>query len=393
MVNLVVHYPESRRPSSREASDGASIASDDSEREFEIPEEEVDIFVASLPKGATVLVDEPLFAPGKLNENRTLEDWEIRLANHDKSELPPLSRPRNLDKVHQQGFTGKGVTVAVVDSGLHPHADFGDRLKAFKDFSSRRRKPYDPDGHGTHVASVAVGGSDTFPGVAPEADLVAARIGNDPKQAIKAIDWVIDKREELGIDVLNLSLGVTARLPVERDSFAQAAQRAVDAGLVVVVASGNECKSEHNCPFTISSPGTVPSVITVGALDDRGTEKRSDDGVWTQSSRGPTRIERLAKPDLVARGVGVFAAKAPGGTRVEGKPVWGDYLALSGSSQAVPMVSGAAALLLQANPDLTHDEIKEILTDTADPLRNYSVNSQGAGVLDLAEAIERAQSA
>lgn len=360
------------------------------ERELSLPEEQLDSFVDSLPDDALVVINEPFFHPPAPRGTRVQDDWELRLADGDPEKLPPISRPLNLEEAHRQGFTGKGVTVAVIDSGLHPHADFGDRLKAFKDFTSRRRKPYDPDGHGTHVASVAVGGSKEIPGVAPEAELVAARISN-PKEAIEAIDWVIEQREELGIDVLNLSLGVASRLPLEHDMFAQAAQRAVDAGLVVVVASGNECRNSHNCPFTISTPGTSPKVITVGALDDKGTEKLSDDGVWTQSSRGPTRVEKLAKPDLVARGVGVFAAKAPGGTRVDGKPVWGDYLALTGSSQAAPMISGAAALLLQANPELTHQDIKEILTRSADPLKDYSVNSQGAGVLDLAEALELAR--
>lgn len=300
---------------------------------------------------------------------------------------PWVSRPDGLADLHEDGYTGAGVTVAVIDSGITAHSDFGQRIKKFRDFSSRRRKAYDSKGHGTHVAGIIAGDGPNINGVAPEADLVACRITNE-EEAIKAIDWVIDNQEKYSIDVLNLSLGVEPTGPVKDDAFAQAAERAVDAGLVVVVAAGNECKN-GKCPTqsTISSPGTAPSVITVGALDDRGTAVKKDDKLWVDSSRGSRRD---GKPDLIAVGSKILSTLAPDSEYFEAVSGGADYLAISGSSQAAPMVSGAAALMLQANPELTHDQIKDILMETADPVKRLPKRAQGSGRLDLDQAVEAA---
>lgn len=298
-----------------------------------------------------------------------------------------ISRPGGLEELHRRGITGKGVTVAVVDSGVAKHADFGERLKAFKDFSSSKRAPHDPKGHGTHVAGIILGDGPRIDGVAPEADLVALRISSE-KEAIQAVDWVIAHKDKYSIDVLNLSLGVDAKPNPQDDHFRLAAERAVEAGLVVVVSAGNECKGGV-CPATISSPGNSPKVITVGAIDDGGTASLKDDKIWDKSSQG-TRSE--GKPDLVAPGTGVVSVLAPGSVYADRVAAGSEYLSVSGSSQAAPMVSGAAALLLQVNPSLTHDEIKAILTDTADPIRGARKLAQGAGRLDLPQAVEVASS-
>lgn len=348
----------------------------------EIDRHLADEYVRHLPPGATVVAEEALF-----DQPLDPEPWQTRI----RRPSPYPSRPQGLDQLHRRGLTGAGVTIAVVDSGIYPHADFGDRILEFKDFTSSRRRLYDPDGHGTHVAGIAAGGGHQYEGVAPDADLVAARIMT-PAQAIDAIDWVIAEKERLSIDVLNLSLGIDSEVPLERDAFAQATQRAIDAGLVVVVAAGNEgedCGLDF-CPGSISTPGVLPQAITVGALDDAGTPQTWDDRIHPGSSSGPTRFGRVPKPDLVAPGVGILAPRAPGGSRVRGKPGLGDYVALAGTSQAAPMVAGAAALLLQANPELSHHQIKEILTESADPLPGVSNYRQGSGVLDLPEALEKA---
>lgn len=307
------------------------------------------------------------------------------LQGFDQSDISFVSRPAGMAELHGKGIDGRGVTVAIVDSGVARHQDFGDRIKAFKDFGSRKRAPHDPKGHGTHVAGIILGDGEKVDGIAPRADLVACRISSE-QEAIDAVDWVIANKDKYSIDVLNLSLGVDAKADPAKDEFRLAAERAVDAGLVVVVSAGNECKGGV-CPSTISSPGISPRVITVGALDDRGTPVRKDDKVWDKSSQGALME---GKPDLVAEGAGVLSVLAPGSVYADRVPGGSEYLAISGSSQAAPMVAGAAALLLQVNPALTHEQIKEILTGTADPLPGAGRASQGAGRLDLDGAVKAA---
>src|SRR5690606_24298545 len=141
-------------------------------------------------------------------------------------------------------------------------------------------------------------------------------------------------------------------------------------------------------------PGIHPDVITVGALDDKRTPKRSDDSVADFSSRGPTAIDEVPKPDLLAPGVGVFGPLSPGSyLDVPDLPhVGNDYFAISGSSMATPMISGLAAILKQANPELSHQDIKEILMQSADPYLEGGRESQGAGLVDAPEALELALS-
>ena len=306
-----------------------------------------------------------------------------------ESEMAHVSRPEGLQSLHAKGITGKGVTVAVVDSGLAHHPDFEDRVVAFRDFTGKRavkRKPLDVRGHGTHVAGIIAGASSQVPGMAPDSRLVGCRIGSE-KDAIKAIDWVIENKEKYSIDILNLSLGVEAPENAAEDEFRKAAERAVKAGLIVVAAAGNEC-STSNCVSTISSPGNSPEVITVGALDDMGTAASKDDRVYRASSRGR---ENGGKPDLVAEGVNVLAPLAPASNYAKKLAETANYVALVGSSQAAPMVSGAIALMLQVNPDLSHGEVKSILKATADNVEAATPSAQGSGRLDLLGAVAAAK--
>jgi len=306
-----------------------------------------------------------------------------------EQEMTHVSRPQDIQGLHGKGITGKGVTVAVIDSGIAPHEDIKDQIVAFRDFTGRRtvkRNPMDPAGHGTHVAGIIAGKNQNVPGVAPEASLVGCRVSS-ADDAIKAIDWVIENRERYSIDVLNLSLGVDAPSNPEDDKFRKAAERAVDAGLIVVTAAGNECLT-NSCNASISSPGISPKVITVGALDDMGTSKRSDDQVYSSSSRG---TEDGGKPDLVAEGVNVLAPLAPKSSYAKNMKASSKYLALAGSSQAAPMVAGTVALMLQVNPTLDHQTVKDILRSTADELKNVPHAAQGQGRLDVGGAVAAAQ--
>lgn len=300
-----------------------------------------------------------------------------------KENLDHISRPEHMDELHFQGIDGTGVTVAVIDSGIARHEDFGDRIKAFKDFASSRRAPHDPRGHGTHVAGIILGDGEKVDGIAPRAELVGCRVSS-PDEAVKAIDWVIANREKYSIDVVNLSLGAPAHADPTKDELRKAADRAVAAGLVVVASAGNECNG-NVCLDSITSPGISSNVITVGALDDHATMKRSDDNIWSKSSQG---TKRSGKPDLVAEGVNVVSVLAPKSDYADHAGPDAHYVSASGSSQATSMVTGAVALLLQVNPSLTNQDIKQILLDTADPLKGVSKASQGAGRLDLKEAVE-----
>lgn len=396
-ISLVVGFPKPVSPHSLGAIHRKFQVRQDEKLELvhgysiEVPEDKVDEYVAALPETAAVMYNEPLF--GEENDTapqqtRVEHDFSDEL--EAESELPHISRPAGLQELHAQGFTGKGSTIAVIDSGLSNHKDLKGRVKLFKDFSSSRTKnQIDTEGHGTHVAGIAAGDGKLVDGVAPEAELVGLRI-KSPEQAIKAITWAVKNKEKFDIDILNLSLGVRQQQPTSRDLFAQAAQAAIDAGIITVIASGNEC-TKSQCSGTISSPGSLPDAITVGAYFDGGTnEDLSDDKMWGRSSNGPTAIGKVDKPDLVAPGAGILAPRATGSRLGRSRPKWETYHFDSGSSMATPMVAGAAALLLQADPDLTQSEMKQLLMETADPMKDTSRDAQGAGRLDLKEALQAA---
>lgn len=352
----------------------------------EVEPKQVNTLLKALPPGSRVAVDRELDYPDPrfLFPTRPKEG-----PPKDSGTLDVSTALIGIQKVWDQGYTGKGQTIAVIDSGIHPHPDLKDKIVGWVDLKDGQPKPMDTFGHGTHVAGIAAGtgakSAGTVKGVAPDADLVGVRI-TSVAEAIKGIQWVIENKEKYNISVLNMSLGDFATRSYKDDPWAQAAQKAVDAGLIVVVAAGNDGPSEGS----VSTPGTHPDVITVGALDDRRTMDRGDDTVADFSSRGPTSIDGLTKPDLLAPGVSIFGPLAPGATLdVPELPHIGtDYFAISGTSMATPMVAGLAAILKQANPELTHHQIKEILVHTADRYLPDESNVQGAGLLDASEALE-----
>lgn len=298
-----------------------------------------------------------------------------------------------IEKVWERGFTGKGTTIAIIDSGIYPHADLKDRVKGWVDMSTEKKKNmFDAFGHGTHVAGLAAGnGSKSagkYKGIAPEADLVGVRI-TTVVEAIRALQWVIENKEKYNISVVNMSLGDYATKSYKDDPWAQATQKAIEAGLTVVVAAGNEGPQ----PSTISTPGTTPDAITVGAYDDKGTpDNKNDDTVASFSSRGPTAVDKQTKPDVLAPGVRVFGPLSPNAKLdVPDLPHVGkDYFAMSGTSQATPMASGLAAILLQANPGLTHKDIKAIMVQSAEHNLKDDANAVGAGLINAEKALDLA---
>ncbi len=306
-----------------------------------------------------------------------------------------VERLPNIEKVWERGFTGEGKKIVVIDSGIHPHADLKDKVVEWVDFStSKHKKMLDDYGHGTHVAGVAAGnGSKSngeISGIAPDADIVGLRI-TTKAEAIRALQWCIENKERLDLDVVNMSLGEEARRGHAFDPWSVAVKKATEAGLTVVVAAGNEGPD----PGSISTPGLYPGAITVGAYDSKGTPELDDDTVWRKSSQGPT-IDNLHKPDVLAPGVAIFGPLAPKShLDNEAFPHRGtDYFAISGTSQATPMIAGLVSILKQANPALGTEDIKTILREaSAEAPIHPTLGTpapDGAGLVDAEKALDLA---
>lgn len=328
--------------------------------------------------------------------------WKYEAGNSSKILENIPMRTIGMDKVWAKGFTGKGVTVAFVDSGVYPHEDFKERIIGWKDMDDPNKiTPHDERGHGTHVAGLMVGNGRLsgggVSGGAPGANLVAIKIKsefNDEKdeviavsEAIAGLQWVLNNKTHYNIKVVNLSIGVTPTTGWKQDLFAQAVEKVIAAGITVVTVAGNE--NDPLLSGCITSPGIAPSAITVGAIDDQKTVDPDDDNIYYRSSRGPT-IDGIPKPDVVAPGVSVWSTLAPGSKVGESSPSAKNYIELTGTSQAAPIVTGLVATLLEANKELTPLEIKEILVESAHTLLDVDIKAQGAGVVDAPKALELA---
>jgi serine protease AprX len=316
------------------------------------------------------------------------------------------------------GFDGSGVGVAIIDSGITSwHDDLmgtginGQKVVEFVDFVSNQPHPYDDNGHGTHVAGIIAGsGYDSYgarAGIAPGAHLVSLKVldangGGYISDVISALDWVVENHAAYNIRVVNLSVGAAITESYETDPLTLAAKRAVDAGVVVVAAAGNMGKNAAGQIQYggITAPGNAPWVLTVGASSHMGTLTRTDDTVADYSSRGPTAIDYLAKPDLVAPGTGIVSLSDPNSTFYATQSAYlldgtratsyHPYLSLTGTSMATPVVAGTVALMLQANPALTPNAVKAILEYTAENHSSYNRLTEGAGFLNTMGAVELA---
>ncbi len=278
------------------------------------------------------------------------------------------------------GYKGNGVTIAVIDTGVAPHLDLtvpNNRIIGFVDFINNKLSPYDDNGHGTHVTGIIAGNgyasNGKYTGVAPEANILAIKAldsegSGNTSTLVKAISHVVETKDKYNTKIINLSIGTPANNSYRNDPLCKAVEKAVQAGLVVVVAAGNNGPGEK----TILSPGISKYAITVGAADDKRTINTEDDTVASFSSRGPT-IEGLLKPDLVAPGVNINSLS---NVELDG------YRSSSGTSMATPLVAGSIALLLNKYKNLKPEEIKDKLLRSCIDLRD-SRETQGAGMLNL----------
>jgi len=303
------------------------------------------------------------------------------------------------NSVFQLGYYGNGIGIAVIDSGVrvnHPdlqNLSTGLSRVVYSQSFVPGLDANDQYGHGTHVAGLLAGNGQVsdgwMRGIAQKANLVNLRVldangaGTD-SQVIAAIQRAIQLKSTYNIRVINLSLGRRVSENYTLDPLCQAVEQAWKAGIVVVVAAGNfgrDNAMNTNGYATITVPGNDPYVITVGALNTHGTGITSDDTVASFSSKGPTLLDHVVKPDLLAPGNRVVSLIANGSTLDTVSPtdevspsLYGScantpsYFRLSGTSMAAPIVSGTVAIMLQRSPSLTPDQVKIRLMKTATKL-------------------------
>jgi serine protease AprX len=259
--------------------------------------------------------------------------------------------------------TGRGVTVALMDTGIAEHRDLDGSVVARMDFVNDGATLLDPSGHGTFIAGLIAAHGETFRGVAPDAKLVSLRVldqkGKGSMHAVlAAFDWLLRNRTAMHINVLNLSFGAPQRSSYHRELLAGVVESAWFSGVTVVSAAGNEGPA----PKTIAMPGADPFVITVGSFADQGTLALHDDRESDFSSRGPTR-DGFAKPDVLAPGEHVVSLRVPGTALDRNANALPTelYARLSGTSASTAMAAGAAADVLEAHPWYSATQVKGAL--------------------------------
>ncbi|MET8531141.1 S8 family serine peptidase [Streptomyces sp. NPDC005065] len=292
--------------------------------------------------------------------------------------VPQIGAPEAWAK----GFDGKGVKVAVLDTGADlNNADIKSRITASQSFVPGQAVQ-DGHGHGTHVASTIAGsGANSggkYKGVAPGADLLIGKVlANAGSGAVSGIlegmNWAVAQ----GADVVSMSLGAQATTP-GGDVLTNAVDSlSASSGTLFVIAAGNSGPGQT----TLGTPGTADAALTVGAVDH-------SDALANFSSRGPRLGDMKIKPEITAPGVNIVAARAAGTTM--GTPVDANYTAASGTSMATPHVAGAAAIMAQRHPDWSGERIKEELTAHSEKSDNYTPYQQGYGRVDIPAALDPA---
>ena len=282
--------------------------------------------------------------------------------------------------VWEAGFTGKGVGIAVIDTGVALHPDIKDRVVAFKDFvnhqdageSADPSAAYDDGGHGTAVSTVSAGDGTASQGrnmgTAPGANIIGLK-GVEGRgyawasNVVNSIQWAIENKERYNIRVLNMSFFLDDPSVEAHGPVVQAIEKAAEAGIIPVAAACNDGPSAQ----TLHTIASYPFVVTVAAFSDHGTVDAKDDRIANFSSRGPGDHGEM-KPDVAAPGVRVIVGTTDG-----------DYEQSDGTSFASPIAAGVIATWLEANPGLKVEDVQKIISTTSEPLAGYSHFDQGFG--------------
>ena len=361
----------------------------------------IDGFVAGMPEASLDgLRSNPGVHSVTLNGKVTLLGSSQTTGSAYTGQMNEVADIVGADALWNAGFTGEGVDVALIDSGVAPVEGLlgADKIVNGPDLSFEGSFPevryLDTFGHGTHMAGIIAGNDGVaggFSGVAPGARIVSVKVANnegatDVSQVLAGIDWAVQHRDDdgLNIRVLNLSFGTDSIQPYVIDPLSFAVETAWRKGIVVVVAGGNQGYGT----IQLNNPALNPTILAVGGSDPLGTMDTTDDIVAEFSSRG--NVTR--GPDIVAPGRSVVSLRNPGSFIDEMHPAGrvGDrFFRGSGTSQSAAVVSGAAALLLEQRPGLTPDQVKRLLKVTADTLKTSPPQQQGAGQIDLEAAMAR----
>lgn len=309
----------------------------------------------------------------------------IEMESHITAQANQYVASQQIKDAHKHNIKGKGIGVAILDTGIYKHPDFGNRIIAFQDFLHHKTEPYDNNGHGTHVAGIIAGdgsmSNGECTGVAPECNLIGVKVldqrGNgNVTDVLAGLQWVIHNKDNYNIRVVNISVGTMARSAEDEESMlVKGVNAAWDAGLVVVVAAGNNGPG----PSTITVPGISRKIITVGASDDDQSVEVYGSQMVDYSGRGPT-YSCIMKPDLVAPGSNIMSCKVM--NRFNGFKNQVAYTKKSGTSMSTPIVAGSIALLLGIHPELTNLEVKMKLKESTDDL-GLPVSKQGWGLLNV----------
>jgi len=304
-----------------------------------------------------------------------------------------------------QGYTGKGVDVAVIDTGVSPVAGLNSSGKLVNgpDLSLESQNPntqyLDTNGHGTFMAGLIAGNDGQaggYRGVAPDARIVSIKVGvadggTDVSQVIAAIDWAVQHRNDNGLNirVINLSYGTNSAQSYAIDPLAYAVEQAWKAGIVVVSAAGNT-GYQKGSGAALADPAYDPQILAVGGADTMGTSQVWDDQVASFSASSTSCGAGCRAPDLIAPGSHMQGLRVPGSYIDQNNPAGAlsdQYFRGSGTSEATAFVSGAVADLLQRYPQLSPDQVKAMLTASCDKLSSYNWKQQGCGELDLAKLL------
>ncbi len=327
----------------------------------------------------------------------------------ESNSAAPMIGEVNAYRLWKEGNLGQGVRVALVDTGIAASPDLAGRVIKVAEPTgsgalvdcvnfSGESTCNDSYGHGTFIAGLIAGDGKQsgyrYPGVAPRTELVSIKIAGrdgsaDVSKVLAAIQWAVSFKDDYNIKVLNLSLGTDSPVSYKTDPLNYAVERAWTSGLAVVVAASNRGPAAG----TISKPADDPLVITVGSVDDRSTTGVGDDLVPAFTGRGPTKTDKLAKPDVAAPGVRVASLRSPGSTVEQLAPGGGIdsvYRRGSGTSMSTGVVSGAVALIRAANPTWSPDRVKFALMATTRRPSGADPAAVGAGIIDAYAAARTA---